>query len=119
MFKKLILLSILFSNLSFAKEDTIKEAIALKAIDDMCGDSWCEGDYNFEFNSLKCFENKNICVLNFKMILDEVVFTQSCILKNKKSHNDILSVNGVKDNIYNELTECIEKIESELHHNLF
>lgn len=26
----------------------------LKLVDDICGDSWCEGDHNFHFDSIEC-----------------------------------------------------------------
>ena len=29
---------------------------ALKLIDDICGDTWCSGDYNFGFRRLTCAE---------------------------------------------------------------
>src|SRR5690349_15526407 len=31
-----------------------EEKIALKLIDDICGDTWCEGDNNFAFKALTC-----------------------------------------------------------------
>src|ERR1043165_2452596 len=33
-----------------------QQATALKLIDDICGDTWCEGDHNFRFDRLVCQE---------------------------------------------------------------
>ena len=31
-----------------------QQTIVLKAIDDDCGDTWCEGDFNYRFKRLSC-----------------------------------------------------------------
>lgn len=46
-----ILKLIIFSNYSLAA--TGQEEQLLKAIDDRCGDTWCEGQQDFHFNDLR------------------------------------------------------------------
>jgi hypothetical protein len=40
---------------------------ALKLIDDICGDTWCEGDDDFRFAWLGCSARASSCMLVFKM----------------------------------------------------
>lgn len=43
-----------------------QERVALKLIDDICGDTWCEGDYNFRFLELECQRSSRSCRLTFE-----------------------------------------------------
>jgi hypothetical protein len=38
----------------------------LKLIDDICGDTWCEGDHNFRFRNLFCESSGGTCSLMFQ-----------------------------------------------------
>ena len=44
-----------------------EERIVLKLVDDICGDTWCEGDYDFRFRRLFCDSNAATCSLIFQM----------------------------------------------------
>ena len=44
-----------------------EERIVLKLVDDVCGDTWCEGDYDFRFRRLFCNSNAATCLLMFQM----------------------------------------------------
>ena len=44
-----------------------EERIVLKLVDDICGDTWCEGDYDFRFRRLFCDSNTATCLLMFQM----------------------------------------------------
>jgi hypothetical protein len=42
-------------------------AMVLDAIDDICGDTWCEGDHDFRFRRLRCEPRTSTCSLFFLM----------------------------------------------------
>ena len=44
-----------------------KETV-VKAIDNICGDTWCEGDYDFKFNQFACNKKSSECELTFQFI---------------------------------------------------
>ena len=47
---------------------TLKEVqTSLKLIDDICGDTWCEGDYDFRFRYLYCSRDAESCTLALQM----------------------------------------------------
>ena len=48
-----------------------EERIVLKLVDDVCGDTWCEGDHDFRFRHLFCDSNAATCSLMFQMALRE------------------------------------------------
>ncbi len=52
---------------NFLTED--QESETLTQIDNICGDTWCEGDYDYSFNELKCDSETNTCELTFEFIL--------------------------------------------------
>jgi len=94
------------------------EKTVLQEIDTICADSWCEGQYDYQFDSFKCFKD-NRCILNFKMldVSDEygkIEIYQSCLVKSK----DIVSVldnnKNLQSDIYDQLNVCIGKREVEL-----
>jgi hypothetical protein len=43
--------------------------IVLKLVDDICGDTWCEGDYDFRFRHVFCDTNAGTCSLMFQVAL--------------------------------------------------
>ena len=116
MFKKLALSCLLISNLSFAQNilSPEQEKMILNEIDTVCGDSWCEGAFDYAFNSFTCLQDKKLCVLNFKMILDKVDFTQSCVVKNKANYEDLLPNNILHEDVYSQLNDCIRDREVKL-----
>ena len=47
---------------------TAKEAkTALRLIDDICGDTWCDGDYDFGFRRLVCNRAAKTCTLTLQV----------------------------------------------------
>ncbi len=45
-----------------------ENARVLNAIDNICGDIWCEGYYEYKFLDLACDKNSHQCDLSFKFI---------------------------------------------------
>src|SRR6478609_9146948 len=48
-------------------------ATALKLIDDICGDTWCSGDYDFGFRRLNCNRRAQSCTLTLQVFPREGV----------------------------------------------
>lgn len=47
---------------------TTQSRNVLKAIDDICGDTWCEGDFNYAFKRITCTFSKKTCTLSVDVI---------------------------------------------------
>lgn len=43
-----------------------QERVVLKLVDDLCGDTWCEGDHAFRFRSFSCHPRRG-CVLRVQL----------------------------------------------------
>ena len=107
-----------FMNLSYAQFQS-KDDLALELIDNICGDTWCEGDFNFEFNNLEINKKDKSAVVNFEMIDEwydtEKRFPTFCIIPNITSFKDIIDFNSNKkyltDYFYETLSECISNRE--------
>jgi len=111
---------ILFSQISVsvASEDQIftpkERKNILKVIDDICADSWCEGDYDFKFLDLNCMKKTHRCELTFHFIKFEDENhqvkspVQTCAISNIKGIESVLSNEDMLNNdFYDELSECI------------
>jgi hypothetical protein len=56
----------LYSNIPDLPDEALS-LMVLREIDDKCGDTWCEGDYDYRFYSLRCNASSG-CRLDFAMI---------------------------------------------------
>src|SRR5262245_7582380 len=45
-----------------------EEKQVLTEIDNICGDTWCEGDFDFSFNALDCRTTTSSCRFDFELI---------------------------------------------------
>lgn len=65
----LAFLGLSLTQASFANDlSAADERSLVTEIDNICGDTWCEGDFNFSFNSLVCDFTKGECVLDYEFI---------------------------------------------------
>ncbi|MBC8555984.1 MAG: hypothetical protein ISR65_18260 [Bacteriovoracaceae bacterium] len=126
--KKLLFGLLLISNLStsafaYANEfltDEQKDTI-LTSIDNICGDTWCEGDFDYSFNSIYCDSQRGSCTVEMEVILreyDEVTWEMinetrtpsSCTVFNFYSYNDIIDQtrqwDQLTDDFYEKLSDC-------------
>ena len=99
-----------------------QEKIALKLIDDICGDTWCEGDYNFDFRALTCDYRRMTCTLRFQMFPWDTVasgssaYSRSCETTGFSGFDSLVATapNGYQSlvpSFYDALTTCIGNLE--------
>lgn len=115
--------AILLSSTAFATERLFsarQEKKVLEAIDNVCGDTWCEGDYNFRFNTFICSKKTHSCELNFQFISsneegEEEKFSaeQICRFENIREFSQLMDGKwSLNDKFYEDVTECIWEKES-------
>ena len=97
----------------------------LKLVDDICGDTWCDGDYDFHFRRLTCNGPAETCTLVFQVIPRDGVasprplFGRSCKTHGFTGFDSLVTTapNGYQSldqSYYDELTECVSRIEEKL-----
>ncbi|RYZ10204.1 MAG: hypothetical protein EOO73_01105 [Myxococcales bacterium] len=107
-----------------------QEKTALKLIDDICGDTWCEGDNNFAFLALKCragagsAASNGTCTLKLDIIprVDETPaprYRRRCTTHGFSGFASLVvtSASGyqsLQPAFYDALSECINELEAEL-----
>ncbi len=107
-----------------------QEKTALKLIDDICGDTWCEGDNNFAFLALTCRAGtgkpatNGSCTLKLDIIprVDETTpprYRRTCTTGGFSGFASLVttSTNGyqaLQPAFYDALSECINELEEEL-----
>jgi hypothetical protein len=105
-----------------------QEATALKLIDDICGDTWCEGDHNFRFDRLECQKGcgsrAGTCQLTFRLFSYDTeidtgpTYERSCRTGAFTGFDSLVSTQGSYQSLqpayYDALSECISRVESAL-----
>jgi len=97
----------------------------LKVIDDKCGDTWCNGDFDFRFKKIVCQPARNSCTLLtfdiYPAFSDEKpsYYWRSCRMTGFSQYADLIDTSpngyrtltpGFDDAIYN----CTQKIEASI-----
>lgn len=102
-----------------------------KAIDNICGDTWCEGDFQFEFTKVVLDKEANQFTVNFVMVpyldeetvLDDETVTAivkpgaavKCVVKGHSNPEKIVSKTGSLDqDVYNAVSNCVNSLENSL-----
>ena len=105
-----------------------QQALGLKLIDDICGDTWCEGDHNFSFDRLVCRSgcgsSAGSCTMTFRVFSYDTsietgpTFERSCTTGEFRNFDSLVQTQGSYQSLqpayYDALSECISRIESEL-----
>jgi len=105
-----------------------QEAAALKLIDDICGDTWCEGDNNFRFDRLECRAgcsgHEGSCRLTFRIFSYDTdvetgpTYTRSCTTGGFRGFDSLVVTSGQHQSLqpayYDALTDCISREEAKL-----
>jgi hypothetical protein len=97
---------------------------ALRLIDNICGDTWCDGDYDFGFRRLSCSRAAHTCTLTLQAFpVDDAPGSQRSYWRSCKTPGFtgfaslVTTLNGyqsLNDGYYDLLTECISRVESNL-----
>ncbi len=98
---------------------------ALSLIDRICGDTWCDGDYDFGFRKLSCNKRGKTCTLTLQVFPREGVPTtrasywRSCKTGGFTGFASLVTTapsgyQALQDDYYSALTECISSIEAKL-----
>lgn len=118
-------------------------ATVLNAIDSLCGDSWCEGDFNYAFKSFDCISylgrDSMNCTLTFDLIardpitneakkngstrvVDAVVFDQlasACEIGGIKSYSDLIDSKDYLTTAFSDdLSGCFSAAENNFRKRL-
>lgn len=97
-------------------------AAVLDAIDDICGDTWCEGDHDFRFRKIVCNQRTSTCSLFFLMFPFETTPTFASWRTCKTGdylgftslvETDASGVVALTPRYYDALTTCIARLEEE------
>ena len=105
-----------------------QEKTALKLIDDICGDTWCEGDNNFAFEHLTCWTgptsspNGGSCTLKLRIIPrvdDPSSYSRSCVTGAFRGFDSLVDTaqsgyQSLNWDYYLALTDCISSLEAQL-----
>lgn len=122
---KLIVVLSLCLNTSVFALDFLSESqkeVVLREIDNICGDTWCEGDFNFSFDKISCDSDSKSCVLEMKLFdgyseEDEstVYYNGACTIEGPSDYSDIIEKNGDWDSLkmefYELVTDCVSDLE--------
>ena len=105
-----------------------QQATVLELIDDICGDTWCEGDHNFSFDRLECQKGckgaTGSCTMTFRVFAYDTdietgpTFVRSCQFGEFTGFDSLVQTQGsyqaLQPAYYDALNECISRVESEL-----
>ena len=105
-----------------------EEQTALKLIDDICGDTWCEGDNNFAFERLTCqaptpkSTSGGACKLKLRIIPRDDSgrsYTRVCSTAGFLGFDSLVDTgaSGYQSldwDYYLALTDCVSRLESQL-----
>lgn len=97
----------------FSPEQNIK---IVKAIDYICGDIWCEGYYDYKFDSISCDKNNQDCDLKFQFkeeYNNNIVYSpmQVCHIDGVSAFNQVMEDEQyLQFGFIDKLNECFEEL---------
>lgn len=100
----------------------------LQLIDNICGDTWCEGDHDFSFDQIECQRGCSMhpghCELTFRIYSHDTTleagptFTRTCRTPGFIDFASLVQTSGdyrsLQPSYYDALTDCIARVESTL-----
>jgi hypothetical protein len=100
-----------YSNELFTKEERIR---ILNVIDNTCADSWCEGDFDYDFIDFRCKKGSDYCNLTLYLIDDtgKRSSLQTCSFFNITRIVQVLdSKETLNNNFYELLDACLGNLQ--------
>ena len=102
--------------------------LLVREIDNICGDTWCEGEFNFAFHELTCDFKLGECEFRFEVIdtlfdsdwneVGEIRTAAGCYIA--AASKELLfneDMSSYSDYLYETMTECISEAEGEAWSN--
>jgi hypothetical protein len=95
-----------------------QEKQVLTALSSYCGNSWCEGDFDYKFKSLKCKAKSDSCQLGFTLVnrSEKTRMKSACEYSPVRNFREILKDAGgpeaLNDGFLEALDDCFEKAEA-------
>ncbi len=114
----------------------------LMVIDNICGDTWCEGDFNFSFNEVNCWLPSGECSVELELIwylfdneyneIGEKRYPVTCELSGLTKISQMVEMQritnyndnttylypSIADPLYDKMTDCITEKEDETYEQL-
>jgi hypothetical protein len=102
------------------------ERAVLREIDNICGDTWCEGEFDYSFNKLDCRRSTRSCSFQFDYIYRiyepgsgkvsmRLGFPTTCKFENILSGDELVDRSHGRttysDRLYNLVNDCINSNE--------
>ena len=88
----------------------------LKSIDDTCGDTWCEGEYNYNFKRISCDFGAKRCTLSADVITYDTPpkkFPRACRMTGISSYAAMVQTTGgyasLTTRFFDKVSTCIDK----------
>jgi hypothetical protein len=113
-----------------AKEDaaqknltTAQQKTVLTQLNNICGDTWCDGDWSFDFKKIVCKLDLGTCTWTALITpsvpaTEKLVLWRSCKVAGVHRFSDLVTTtNGyqsLNQDYYMASTDCVQKIESHL-----
>ena len=98
------------------------EDISLELIDNICGDTWCEGDFNYIFHNASYKKSTKEYLLEFELIPDlydsNLTFNTECSIPVQRFPSDVFYKDSsgrfeLNSSFYEVLSECVTEREYE------
>jgi hypothetical protein len=93
-----------------------QQTIVLKAIDDTCGDTWCEGEFNYEFKRLACDFGAKRCTLSANVVTYDTPakkYPRACRMTGITGFSAMVTKVGtyydLKQPFFDKVSTCIDK----------
>lgn len=97
-----------------------QKAHTLTAIDNICGDTWCEGEFDFSFDKINCDDQSKTCTVWMRLYdgyeereAGEATFSGSCTIDKLSKKEDIYKGEHLVIRFYEDLTDCITDLEEQ------
>jgi hypothetical protein len=100
-----------------------EQKLVLRLVDNRCGDTWCDGDYDWRFKKITCsFASKQACTMT-TMAIDTIdthkYYWRSCKMTGIRSFDEMVVTfpNGYQDiteAFGTKLDDCMAKLERSL-----
>ena len=93
----------------------------IELIENECGDSWCEGDYDYEFINFSCNKNVEVCKMSFYFINtdnDMKSSLQYCFFyKITRLDQVLMNVKRLQIDFYETLDMCLSNLQGSILFN--